>query len=111
MYAHRATQLLPLRKQHPQQLNKYLCKYHLYQIYRLRKNWNDALLPEYRILEKSELAVAEEALPLVAADTEQGWHIEGNFHSFSPELIEKKIAVLKERHSTGYPAPAELRNP
>ena len=84
--------------------------FHLYQIYRLRKNWNDALLPEYRILEKSELAVAEEALPLVAADTEQGWHIEGNFHSFSPELIEKKIAVLKERHSTGYPAPAELRN-
>jgi len=101
---------------HPDFINAAICglvwqsSFNLYQIYRLRKNWNDALLPEYRILEKSELAIAEEALPLVAADTEQGWHIEGNFHSFSPELIEKKIAVLKERHSTGYPAPAELRN-
>ncbi|MBO5723599.1 MAG: hypothetical protein J6S58_02095, partial [Lentisphaeria bacterium] len=68
----------------------------MYEIYFMKKEWDDSKMEDFKAHCRTELAIVEKVLPYVAADPEQGWHVEGNFHSFSEELIEKKIAVLKE---------------
>ena len=68
----------------------------LYQIYRLRKNWNDSMRNEWIQLARKELENAEAVLPFVEADPEQGWHIEGDFYSFNAEMIRTKISELKK---------------
>lgn len=70
--------------------------YNMYRIYFLKKEWDDSKLDEFKRLCSVELDIVEKVLPWVAADPEQGWHIEGNFHSFDRELLEKKIAALRK---------------
>ena len=69
--------------------------YNMFRIYRLRKQWCDAMSEEWLEIVKSELSVVEYVLPYVEADPQQGWHIEGDFYSFNAELIRKKIETLK----------------
>ncbi len=89
-------------KEHPDYVNAAICGavwqsgYQMYSIYRLRKDWTEDALVQYTALAKAELALAEEVLPLVASDPEQGWHIEGDFYAFNQEMIEKKIRILRE---------------
>ena len=69
--------------------------YNMFRIYRLRKQWCDAMSEEWLEIVNSELSVVEYVLPYVEADPQQGWHIEGDFYSFNAELIRKKIETLK----------------
>ena len=69
----------------------------MFKIYQLRLKWCDDALPQYRQLVQKELENTERALPFVLLDPEQGWHIEGDFHSFSVDILKKKIADLKSQ--------------
>ena len=88
-------------KDHPDYGNAAICgavwksAYNMFRIYRMRKHWDDSMLPEYSRIAEEELRNVEDVLPCVAADPEQGWHVEGDFHSFNRELLEKKMTELK----------------
>ena len=68
----------------------------MFRIYRLRKQWHDAMTDEWIKIVKEELQVAESVLPYVEADPLQGWHVEGDFYSFNAEMIREKIRKIRE---------------
>ncbi|MBR1965468.1 MAG: hypothetical protein IKA22_02545 [Lentisphaeria bacterium] len=63
----------------------------LYSIYKLKLNWNENSIKEYSNLANKHKNILKEALPYVKQDSAQGFHIEGQFYSFSPEIMEKII--------------------
>ena len=67
----------------------------MFKIYQLRLKWSEDALAQYRQLVQQELENTERILPFVQLDSEQGWHLEGDFHSFSAEILKQKIAAIK----------------
>ena len=67
-----------------------------YRVYRLRQNWSEECLPEFRRLAEDELGRLREVLPWVERDPRQGFHIEPGGYMFTPEGIRAKMKVLEE---------------
>ena len=63
----------------------------LYEIYRLKLNWQEDSMPVYQNLASKHKKILQSALPYVRKDPVQGFHLEGQFYSFNPEIMEKII--------------------
>lgn len=63
----------------------------LYEIYRLKLNWNENSMSEYEKMAAKQKEFVRAALPYVKNDPAQGFHIEGQFYSFNAEIMEKLI--------------------
>ena len=66
-----------------------------FKFYKLRLNWSEAKIEEYRNIAKDELTVLEAIKPVVASDKRLGYHSEAHAHMFSEEKIQEKITALK----------------
>lgn len=87
-----------------EELNTAIVCYHIfrsvrntYQCWRLRRNWTDAMLPEYETIATDELANLQSVLPVLRKDTRQGFHGEAFTYLFNEELVENKINELKKQ--------------
>ncbi|MPN23254.1 hypothetical protein SDC9_170642 [bioreactor metagenome] len=71
---------------------------YLFRIYKLKKEWKDSFLPEYEQWKNEHLKNLETILPYLEKDPRQGFHLEGDFHSFSAERIRQILwsAQIKE---------------
>jgi len=69
--------------------------FNLFKFYKLRLNWSENKIEEYKSIAKNELAVLEEIKPVVASDKRQGYHSEAHAYFFNEEMIQEKINTLK----------------
>lgn len=65
-------------------------------VYRLRKHWNDALLPEYQEIIADEIANLKEALPILEQDSRFGYHIEAHGYQYTATDIRRKLEYLSQ---------------
>ncbi|MFA5688007.1 MAG: hypothetical protein WC959_02470 [Kiritimatiellales bacterium] len=70
---------------------------HFSQVYALRKNWDDASLPEYRRIISSEIENLKKLLPLVEKDSRFGYHIESHGYQFDAQRIKAQIKELTKQ--------------
>ena len=66
-----------------------------YRIFKLRKEWCENQLDEFKRLLEDELALLLDVLPWIERDPRQGYHIEPGAYMFTPELIRNKIHKLR----------------
>jgi hypothetical protein len=66
-------------------------------VFRLRRQWNDKLLPEYRAIISDEMDNLLKVLPLVQADKRFGYHIEAHAYQYDADGIAAKISELKRQ--------------
>lgn len=69
--------------------------------YRLKLQWEDSRMGEWRRIALDELENLRKLLPLAESDRRIGYHIEAHTYLFTPEQIRKKIETLqkiKENH-------------
>jgi hypothetical protein len=63
-------------------------------VYRLRKRWNDDLLPEYQVIITDEIVNLEEVIPILERDSHFGYHIEAHGYQYDITGIRRKAADL-----------------
>ena len=66
-----------------------------FKFYKLRLDWSEDKLEEYKSIAEDELAVLEAIKPIVASDKRLGYHSEAHAYMFNEELIQEKIEKLK----------------
>jgi hypothetical protein len=69
--------------------------FNLFKFYKLRLDWSEDKIEEYKSIAKNELAVLEEIKPVVASDKRQGYHSEAHAYFFNEEMIQEKINTFK----------------
>jgi hypothetical protein len=68
-----------------------------FKFYKLRLDWSDEKIEEYKTIAKDELAVLETIKPVVASDKRLGYHSEAHDYMFNEEMIQEKIKTLKSQ--------------
>lgn len=68
-----------------------------FKFYKLRLDWTDTQMPEYRKIAEDEIALLEQIKPVVASDKRQGYHSEAHAYFFNEEMIAHKINNLKKQ--------------
>jgi hypothetical protein len=68
-----------------------------FKFYKLRLDWADEKIEEYKSIAKDELAVLEAIKPVVASDKRLGYHSEAHAYMFNEEMIQEKINALKKQ--------------
>ncbi|MCK4982406.1 MAG: hypothetical protein KAS17_05755, partial [Victivallaceae bacterium] len=68
-----------------------------FKFYKLRLDWSDEKIEEYKTIAKDELAVLEAIKPVVASDKRLGYHSEAHAYMFNEEMIQEKINALKKQ--------------
>jgi len=68
-----------------------------FKFYKLRLDWSEEKIEEYKSIVKDELAVLEEIKPVVGSDKRFGYHSEAHAYMFNAEMIEIKIKTLKSQ--------------
>jgi hypothetical protein len=68
-----------------------------FRFYKLRLDWSDDKIEEYKNIAKDEVAVLEAIKPVVASDKRFGYHSEAHAYMFNAEMIEEKINSLKSQ--------------
>ncbi len=66
-----------------------------FRFYKLRLDWSEDKIEEYKNIAKDEIAVLEAIKPVVASDKRFGYHSEAHAYMFNEEMIEEKIKNLK----------------
>lgn len=66
-----------------------------YRIYKLRQNWSEENITEFKRIADDELDILKSVLPYVERDIRQGFHIEPGCVMFNAEMIRGKIAKLE----------------
>ncbi len=69
----------------------------IYKVYKLKKDWDNSLLPDYKDILKYEISNLKEVLPFVKSDKRFGFHSEAHDYMFDATSIEKKIIALTEQ--------------
>ena len=64
-------------------------------VYRLRRQWSDLMLPEYREIVRDELGNLREVLPVLRRDPRFGYHIEAHGFQYDADGVAAKIASLR----------------
>ena len=67
-----------------------------YRIYKLRQNWSEDKLVEFKRIADDELDVLQKVLPWVERDPRQGFHIEPGGVMFNAEMIRAKQRALAQ---------------
>ena len=70
-----------------------------FKFYKLRLDWLEEKIEEYKSIARNEIAVLEEIKPVVASDKRFGYHSEAHAYMFNEEMIETKIKTLKSQVS------------
>ena len=65
-------------------------------VYKLRREWSDGKLAEFKRIAEDELELLEAVLPWVERDERQGFHIEPGGVMFNGAMIRKKQCVLRK---------------
>jgi len=65
-------------------------------VYRLRKNWSENMLPEYREIIADELDNLQSVLPILETDKRFGYHIEAHGYQYDAAGIRRKIEYLQK---------------
>ena len=68
-----------------------------FKFYKLRLDWSEDKLEEYKSIAEDELAVLEAIKPVVASDKRLGYHSEAHAYMFNEEMIQEKINTLKSQ--------------
>jgi hypothetical protein len=68
-----------------------------FRFYKLRLDWSEGKIEEYKNIAKDEIAVLEAIKPVVASDKRFGYHSEAHAYMFDTEMIEEKINSLKSQ--------------
>jgi len=68
-----------------------------FKFYKLRLDWSEDKIEEYKNIAKDEIAVLEAIKPVVASDKRFGYHSEAHAYLFNEEMIEEKIKTLKSQ--------------
>ncbi len=71
--------------------------YNLFKFYKLRLDWSENKIEEYKSIAKDELEVMEAIEPVLASDKRQGYHSEAHAYFFNAEMIQEKIKILKSQ--------------
>ena len=66
-------------------------------IYRLRKNWTENMLPEYRAIIVDELENLQAVLPFLETDKRFGYHIEAHGYQYDASGVARKIKALQQK--------------
>ncbi len=64
-------------------------------IYRLRLDWSEARLPEFRAIAADEAANLEAVLPILESDPRFGYHIEAHGYQYDPAAVRARLEKLK----------------
>ncbi len=75
--------------------------YLLYRMFQLKLNWTEASLPLFLELVRAQAGNLREVLPWLEQDPRQGYHIEGNFYSFSAELVKETLKKCDDIIASG----------
>jgi hypothetical protein len=67
-----------------------------FKFYKLRLDWNDEKLAEFKEIAADELANLHKVLPFVERDSRQGYHSEAHGYMFNAEMIREKITALEK---------------
>jgi hypothetical protein len=68
-----------------------------FKFYKLRLDWSNDKVNEYKAIAQDELAVLEAIKPIVASDKRQGYHSEAHAYMFNEDMIQEKINALKNQ--------------
>ncbi len=68
-------------------------------IYRLRRQWNDRLLPDYQAIVRDELENLQAVLPILRRDVRFGYHIEAHGYQYDADRVAAKIESLESRQA------------
>lgn len=66
-------------------------------VYRLRRQWNDRMLDEYRTIIRDEIGNLEAVLPILKRDSRFGYHIEAHGYQYDAAGVAAKINLLKRQ--------------
>lgn len=66
-------------------------------IYRLRSQWNDSMMPEYRAIISDELENLQAVLPVLQQDSRFGYHIEAHGYQYDASGVVEKIENLRQQ--------------
>ncbi len=72
-----------------------------YQLYLLKRNWHDDLLPQFREIVRDEISVLDDAIHVYENDPRQGFHSEAHDYMVTPELMRRKRDMLLRSLQTG----------
>jgi hypothetical protein len=73
---------------------------HFCKIYRLRKAWEDRMLPEYQQIIGDELQNLQAVLPILQHDARFGYHIEAHGYQYDARGVAARIKDLKSPASS-----------
>lgn len=68
-----------------------------YRIYRLRLEWNDSKMDDYRSIAVNEIENLKLYAPIVEKDDRLGYHGEAFGHMYNAEMIKEKIELFEEQ--------------
>lgn len=68
---------------------------HFCRVYRLRRQWNAAMLPEYHAIIRDELNNLRDVLPILRRDSRFGYHIEAHGYQYDADGVAAKIRALE----------------
>ena len=66
-----------------------------FKFYKLRLDWSEDKLEEYKNIAKDEITILEAIKAVVASDKRQGYHSEAHAYMFNAEMIQTKIDTLE----------------
>jgi hypothetical protein len=66
-----------------------------FKFYKLRLDWSEEKIKEYKDIAKDEIVLLETIKPVVASDKRFGYHSEAHAYMFDSASIQKKIDLLK----------------